>query len=195
MMPDSSIKLQSAPANYQTDWQQKYRDVKGNFDGMAFVLEVGSTDVGDTLYAAFHGHYDVSPGHKPVLFASKFNTDGTITSSGPWFIGAGNHQTCLWLTTHNGKLYAGAGLTAGDAASPWGRSLYRIQIPDPTTPAFSTLASQVLLTYAIGREMEYYDAPAIRSIVRAAAADDYRWSSTILAIVKSTPFQMRRSGS
>jgi cytochrome c5 len=52
-----------------------------------------------------------------------------------------------------------------------------------------------LLTYATGREMEFYDAPAIRSIVRAAAADDYRWSSTILAIVKSTPFQMRRSRS
>jgi hypothetical protein len=52
-----------------------------------------------------------------------------------------------------------------------------------------------LLTYAIGREMQYADAPAIRSIVRAAAADDYRWSSTILAIVKSAPFQMRRSRS
>jgi Protein of unknown function (DUF1592)/Protein of unknown function (DUF1588)/Protein of unknown function (DUF1585)/Protein of unknown function (DUF1587)/Protein of unknown function (DUF1595) len=52
-----------------------------------------------------------------------------------------------------------------------------------------------LLTYAVGRQMEYSDAPAIRSIVRAAAADDYRWSSTILAIVKSTPFQMRRSRS
>jgi hypothetical protein len=52
-----------------------------------------------------------------------------------------------------------------------------------------------LLTYALGREMEYTDAPVIRSIVRAAAADDYSWSSTILAIVKSTPFQMRRSRS
>ena len=50
-----------------------------------------------------------------------------------------------------------------------------------------------LLTYAIGREMQYADAPAIRAIVRAAAADDYRWSSTILAIVKSPPFQMRRT--
>ena len=50
-----------------------------------------------------------------------------------------------------------------------------------------------LLTYSIGREMQYADAPAIRAIVRAAAADDYRWSSTILAIVKSPPFQMRRS--
>ena len=50
-----------------------------------------------------------------------------------------------------------------------------------------------LLTYAIGRELAHSDAPAIRGIVRAAAADDYRWSSTILAIVKSVPFQMRRS--
>jgi hypothetical protein len=49
-----------------------------------------------------------------------------------------------------------------------------------------------LLTYAVGREITYGDAPAIRGIVRAAAADDYRWSSTILAIVKSPPFQMRR---
>ena len=52
-----------------------------------------------------------------------------------------------------------------------------------------------LLTYAVGREVEYFDAPAVRAIVRAAAADDYRWSSAILAIVKSTPFQMRRSRS
>jgi hypothetical protein len=50
-----------------------------------------------------------------------------------------------------------------------------------------------LLTYAIGREMEYSDAPAIRAIVRTTAADDHRWSSTILAIVKSPLFQMRRS--
>jgi hypothetical protein len=52
-----------------------------------------------------------------------------------------------------------------------------------------------MLTYAIGRGLEYYDAPAIRGIVRAAAADDYRWSSTILALVKSAPFRMRRAAS
>src|SRR5262245_48786472 len=52
-----------------------------------------------------------------------------------------------------------------------------------------------LMTYATGRGLEYYDAPAIRGIVRAAAADDYRWSSTILALVKSAPFRMRRTGS
>jgi uncharacterized protein DUF1588/uncharacterized protein DUF1585/uncharacterized protein DUF1592 len=52
-----------------------------------------------------------------------------------------------------------------------------------------------LLTYGVGRQMEYFDAPAIRAIVRAAAADDYRWSSAIVGIVKSPPFQMRRAGS
>jgi hypothetical protein len=52
-----------------------------------------------------------------------------------------------------------------------------------------------LLTYAIGRGLEHYDAPAIRGIVRTSAADDYRWSSTILALVKSAPFRMRRTGS
>ena len=52
-----------------------------------------------------------------------------------------------------------------------------------------------MLTYAIGRGLEYYDAPAIRGIVRAAAADDYRWSSTILALVESAPFRMRRTAS
>jgi hypothetical protein len=52
-----------------------------------------------------------------------------------------------------------------------------------------------MLTYAIGRGLEYYDAPAVRGIVRAAADDDYRWSSTILALVKSAPFRMRRTAS
>ena len=52
-----------------------------------------------------------------------------------------------------------------------------------------------LITYALGRHMEYYDAPAIRAIVSNSAADDYRWSSLVLEIVKSMPFQMRRSES
>jgi mono/diheme cytochrome c family protein len=60
---------------------------------------------------------------------------------------------------------------------------------------FVKAVTEKLLIFAVGRQMEYYDAPAIRAIVREAAADDYRWSSTILAIVQSPPFQMRRSGS
>ena len=56
---------------------------------------------------------------------------------------------------------------------------------------FVKAVTEKLLMYAIGRELHYYDAPAVRAIVRAAAADDYRWSSIALAIVKSTPFQLR----
>jgi Protein of unknown function (DUF1585)/Protein of unknown function (DUF1588) len=47
-----------------------------------------------------------------------------------------------------------------------------------------------LLTYSLGREVEYYDIPAIRRIVRDATPDGYRWSSVVLGIVQSPPFQM-----
>jgi hypothetical protein len=53
--------------------------------------------------------------------------------------------------------------------------------------------TEKLLTYALGRGLEYYDQPAVRAITRAAAKDDYRLSSVIVAITRSTPFQMRRS--
>jgi hypothetical protein len=55
----------------------------------------------------------------------------------------------------------------------------------------TTLTSK-LLTYALGRGLEYYDMPAVRSITRQAAKDDYRVSALVTAIVQSTPFQMRR---
>ena len=51
--------------------------------------------------------------------------------------------------------------------------------------------TEKLLTYAAGRAIQYYDMPAVRTIMRDAAPDDYRWSSLILGIVKSRPFQMR----
>jgi mono/diheme cytochrome c family protein len=50
-----------------------------------------------------------------------------------------------------------------------------------------------LLTYALGRGVEEYDHAALRKITRAAALNDNRWSSIILGIVQSTPFQMRRA--
>ena len=50
--------------------------------------------------------------------------------------------------------------------------------------------TEKLLTYALGREVEYSDLPAVRKITREAAASDSRWSSIILGIVKSVPFQM-----
>jgi len=58
---------------------------------------------------------------------------------------------------------------------------------------FVRTATEKLLTYALGRGIEYYDGPTIRSIDRDAARDNYRMSSLILAVVKSAPFQMRRA--
>jgi len=55
--------------------------------------------------------------------------------------------------------------------------------------------AEKLLTYALGRGLEHYDRPVVRAIARAAAQDDNRWSSVILGIATSTPFQMRRSES
>ena len=58
---------------------------------------------------------------------------------------------------------------------------------------FAGTLTEKLLTFALGRGVEYYDAPAIRRILREAEPDGYRFSSLILGIVKSVPFQMRRS--
>ena len=58
---------------------------------------------------------------------------------------------------------------------------------------FAGALTEKLLTFGLGRGVEYYDAPAVRKIVRDAAKDRYRFSSIILGIVKSVPFQMRKS--
>jgi hypothetical protein len=55
--------------------------------------------------------------------------------------------------------------------------------------------TEKLLAYAIGRGPEYYDRPTVRGITRAAAFENYRWSSIIVGIVQSTPFRNRRSAS
>ena len=57
---------------------------------------------------------------------------------------------------------------------------------------FVTTVAEKLLTYAIGRGVDYYDAPAVRRLVRDTASDGYRWSSLVLGIVRSQPFRMRR---
>jgi hypothetical protein len=58
---------------------------------------------------------------------------------------------------------------------------------------FVRTVTEKMMTYALGREVAYSDAPAVRKILREASTSNYRWSSLILGIVRSTPFQMRRS--
>jgi hypothetical protein len=57
--------------------------------------------------------------------------------------------------------------------------------------AFVSTMTEKLLIYALGRGLEYYDMPTVRGIVKDSASRNYRFSSLILGIVKSTPFQMR----
>ncbi|MGK0296491.1 MAG: cytochrome c5 [Gammaproteobacteria bacterium] len=57
---------------------------------------------------------------------------------------------------------------------------------------FVETVTSKLLTYALGRGLEYYDQPEIRKIVKKAAEDNYTWSSVLLGIIESTPFQYRR---
>ncbi len=56
---------------------------------------------------------------------------------------------------------------------------------------FVQTLTEKLLTFALGRPVEYYDAPAVRQILKQAKQQDYRFSSLILGIVNSVPFQMR----
>ncbi len=58
---------------------------------------------------------------------------------------------------------------------------------------FVHTVTEKLLTYALGRGVEHFDAPTIRAIVRDAERDGYRFASIVLGIVNSTPFQMRES--
>jgi mono/diheme cytochrome c family protein len=59
------------------------------------------------------------------------------------------------------------------------------------SPQFMRMATEKLMTYALGRGVEYFDMPVIRSIVRDAERNDNRFSSIVLGIVNSAPFQMR----
>jgi hypothetical protein len=58
---------------------------------------------------------------------------------------------------------------------------------------FAATVTEKLLTYALGRGLEFYDQPAVRTILRKCDAGDYRMRDLITAVVMSTPFQMRRS--
>jgi hypothetical protein len=59
---------------------------------------------------------------------------------------------------------------------------------------FVATLTEKMLTYALGRGLEYYDAPAVRNILRQAAPGDYRMSALVAGVVTSAPFRMRRAG-
>jgi hypothetical protein len=68
----------------------------------------------------------------------------------------------------------------------------KLLLKDPAR--FAGAVTEKLLMYAIGRNVQYFDAPAIRKIVREAAPSDYKFSELVLGVVKSVPFQMSLPG-
>ena len=76
---------------------------------------------------------------------------------------------------------------AGEFRGPGGLEEALLDRPE----LFVATLTEKLLTFALGRGVEYYDAPAVRKIVSDAERDDYRFSALILGIVESLPFQMR----
>jgi Protein of unknown function (DUF1592)/Protein of unknown function (DUF1588)/Protein of unknown function (DUF1585)/Protein of unknown function (DUF1595) len=94
-----------------------------------------------------------------------------------------------WRTTEAGSPIDSSA-TLADGVTLQGPTSLR-QVVASRSEEFVTAFTEKLLTYAVGRGVEYYDRPAIRKIVREAAPGDYRWSAIVLGIAKSVPFQMR----
>ena len=99
-----------------------------------------------------------------------------------------------WRSTDiAGELLDTSGTLANGAPVEGPLGLRNALIADPEV--FTTTVVSKLLTYALGRGVEYYDSPAIRQIVNGAEDQNYRWSALIAGIIYSTPFQMRRTES
>ena len=94
-----------------------------------------------------------------------------------------------WRTAEGGTPIDPAGVLPDGVKFDGPAGLRKILLSHPDQ--FATTVTEKLLTYALGRGLEYYDAPVVRKITRDAASGNYRWSALILGIVKSVPFQMR----
>jgi hypothetical protein len=94
-----------------------------------------------------------------------------------------------WRTEEHGEPIVATG-TLVDGTHIDGATELRMALLKYSDRFVQTVAEK-LMTYALGRGLEYYDMPVVRSITRSAGKSDYRFSSVIMAIVESPPFQMR----
>ncbi len=97
-----------------------------------------------------------------------------------------------WRETDAGKPIDSAGRLPNGIEFQGPAELQRALLDDPNV--FAAAFAEKLLTYAIGRPLEYYDKPTVRRIVADSADEDYRFSSMIVAVANSVPFKMRRAG-
>ncbi|MBZ5607289.1 MAG: DUF1592 domain-containing protein [Acidobacteriia bacterium] len=93
----------------------------------------------------------------------------------------------------NGERIDASGATPDGAKFSGPAELRNLLVRNPEQ--FVTVVAEKLFVYALGRGLEYYDAPAIRKMVRGAAGSNYSFDALILDLVKSTPFTMRNSSS
>jgi hypothetical protein len=96
-----------------------------------------------------------------------------------------------WRTTENGKPIDVAGGLPDGSKFEGVDGLQKAILARPEV--FAGTFTEKLMTYALGRGVESYDAPAVRKIVRDAKSSGFKFSAFVLAIVNSNPFQMRRS--
>jgi len=97
-----------------------------------------------------------------------------------------------WRTIDEaGKTVDASGSTIGGEKVDGLSGLRSLLLAEPEQ--FPRTITEKLLTYALGRRLEYSDEPAVRKIVRDATSSNYRWSSLILGIVESPTFLRRRS--
>jgi hypothetical protein len=96
-----------------------------------------------------------------------------------------------WRATEEGRpVDASGGLPGGGTFNGVaGLEAALLKRPD----VFVGTMTEKMLTFALGRGIDYYDGPAVRQILRTAGKADYRFSALVCAIVESTPFRMRRT--
>ncbi len=94
-----------------------------------------------------------------------------------------------WRTTDEGVKIDPSGTVFNGAKVDGPASLRQMLTSRPEV--FVGVLIEKMLTYGLGRGVQYYDMPAVRSVVRDAGRNDFRFSSIVLGIVKSAPFQMK----
>lgn len=96
-----------------------------------------------------------------------------------------------WRTTEDGAAIDTSGTLFNGASVEGAIGLRQNLVAHPEI--FVGVMTEKMLTYALGRGIEYYDMPAVRKIVQDARNKNFRFSSVVLGIVKSTPFQMKEA--
>ena len=94
-----------------------------------------------------------------------------------------------WRTNDEGRKIDPAGTLFNGAAIDGIDGLRRELVKN--SDVFVGVMTEKMMTYALGRGLEYYDMPAVRKVVQTSKANNYKFSSIVLGVVKSTPFQLR----